>query len=48
LPVTIFDANAHTLFGEVVTRHSGLELFTLSAPKRSEPTGQKEALSVLK
>jgi tRNA-2-methylthio-N6-dimethylallyladenosine synthase len=48
LPITIYDANAHTLFGEVVTRHSGLELFTLSAPKRSEPTGQKEALSVLK
>ncbi len=32
LPITIYDANAHTLFGEVVTRHSGMELFTLSAP----------------
>jgi tRNA-2-methylthio-N6-dimethylallyladenosine synthase len=32
LPVVIYDANAHTLFGEVVTKHSGMELFTLSAP----------------
>ena len=32
LPVTVYDANAHTLFGEVVTRHSGTELFTLVAP----------------
>jgi tRNA-2-methylthio-N6-dimethylallyladenosine synthase len=32
LPVTIYDANAHTLFGEVVTRHSAGELFTLAAP----------------
>ena len=32
LPVTIYDANAHTLFGEVVTRESGMELFTLSMP----------------
>jgi len=30
LPITIYDANAHTLFGEVVTRHSGMELYTLS------------------
>jgi tRNA-2-methylthio-N6-dimethylallyladenosine synthase len=30
LPVTIYDANAHTLFGEVVTRHIGGELYTLS------------------
>ena len=30
LPITIYDANAHTLFGEIVTRHSGPELFTLS------------------
>ncbi|HVT26404.1 MAG TPA: tRNA (N6-isopentenyl adenosine(37)-C2)-methylthiotransferase MiaB [Lacipirellulaceae bacterium] len=32
LPIIIYDANAHTLFGEVVTRHVGPELFTLSAP----------------
>jgi tRNA-2-methylthio-N6-dimethylallyladenosine synthase len=31
LPVTIYDANAHTLFGEVVTRHIGGQLYTLSA-----------------
>src|SRR5207245_3737093 len=30
LPVIIYDANAHTLFGEVVTRHIGPELFTLA------------------
>jgi tRNA-2-methylthio-N6-dimethylallyladenosine synthase len=30
LPITIYDANAHTLFGEVVTRHSGPELYTLA------------------
>ncbi len=35
LPVVIYDANAHTLFGEVVTRHVGPELFTLSAPLHS-------------
>jgi tRNA-2-methylthio-N6-dimethylallyladenosine synthase len=32
LPIIIYDANAHTLFGEVATRHSGPELFTLSPP----------------
>ncbi len=32
LPIVVYDANAHTLFGEVVTRHVGPELFTLSAP----------------
>jgi tRNA-2-methylthio-N6-dimethylallyladenosine synthase len=32
LPIVIYDANAHTLFGEVVTRHTGPELYTLSAP----------------
>jgi tRNA-2-methylthio-N6-dimethylallyladenosine synthase len=32
LPVVIYDANAHTLFGEVFTRHVGPELFHLSAP----------------
>jgi tRNA-2-methylthio-N6-dimethylallyladenosine synthase len=31
LPVSIYDANAHTLFGTVVTRHVGPELFTLTA-----------------
>jgi tRNA-2-methylthio-N6-dimethylallyladenosine synthase len=29
LPISIYDANAHTLFGAVVTRHVGPELFTL-------------------
>ncbi len=29
LPVTIYDANAHTLFGTVVTQHVGPELFSL-------------------
>jgi tRNA-2-methylthio-N6-dimethylallyladenosine synthase len=33
LPITIYDANAHTLFGEVVTRHSGPELYTLAVPQ---------------
>jgi len=31
LPVSIYDANAHTLFGAVVTHHVGPELFTLKA-----------------
>jgi tRNA-2-methylthio-N6-dimethylallyladenosine synthase len=29
LPITIYDANAHTLFGEVVTRHVGPDVFEL-------------------
>ena len=29
LPVTIYDANAHTLFGTVVTQHIGPELYSL-------------------
>ncbi|MEX2316217.1 MAG: tRNA (N6-isopentenyl adenosine(37)-C2)-methylthiotransferase MiaB [Pirellulales bacterium] len=33
LPITIYDANAHTLFGEVVTRHVGPEVFALTSPK---------------
>ena len=32
LPIVIYDANAHTLFGEVVTSHVGPELFGLSVP----------------
>ncbi|MFO0790444.1 MAG: tRNA (N6-isopentenyl adenosine(37)-C2)-methylthiotransferase MiaB [Pirellulales bacterium] len=32
LPILIYDANAHTLFGEVVTRHSGPELLQLAVP----------------
>ena len=32
LPVTIYDANAFTLFGEVVTEHVGPEVYALSAP----------------
>jgi tRNA-2-methylthio-N6-dimethylallyladenosine synthase len=31
LPVTIYDANAHTMFGEVVTRHVGPEVFEMSS-----------------
>jgi tRNA-2-methylthio-N6-dimethylallyladenosine synthase len=31
LPITIYDANAHTLFGAVVTQHVGPELFSLKA-----------------
>ena len=31
LPVTIYDANAHTLFGTVVTQHVGPELFSLQS-----------------
>jgi len=31
LPITVYDANAHTLFGHVVTQHAGPELFTLGA-----------------
>ncbi len=31
LPIVIYDANAHTLFGEVVTRHTSSELFRLSS-----------------
>ena len=30
LPVTVYDANAHTLFGHVVTQHAGPELFALA------------------
>ncbi len=30
LPVTIYDANAFTLFGSVVTQHAGPELFAIS------------------
>jgi tRNA-2-methylthio-N6-dimethylallyladenosine synthase len=30
LPVTIYDANAFTLFGGVVTRHAGPEVYSLS------------------
>ena len=33
--VVIYDANAHTLFGEVVTRHSGPELYRLSMTSAS-------------
>ena len=32
LPTVIYDANAHTLFGEIVTQHVGPELFGLSLP----------------
>jgi tRNA-2-methylthio-N6-dimethylallyladenosine synthase len=32
LPVVIYDANAHTLFGEVATRHTGPEVFELQMP----------------
>ena len=39
LPIVIYDANAHTLFGEVVTHHAGPELFGLALPA-SSPAGQ--------
>src|SRR5262245_13861544 len=32
LPIVIYDANAHTLFGEVVTSHVGPEVFGLALP----------------
>ena len=32
LSVVVYDANAHTLFGEIVTRHVGPEIFGLSLP----------------
>ncbi len=32
LPAVIYDANAHTLFGEIVTQHVGPEVFGLSLP----------------
>ena len=32
LPIVVYDANAHTLFGEVVTQHVGPEVFELAAP----------------
>jgi tRNA-2-methylthio-N6-dimethylallyladenosine synthase len=32
LPIVIYDGNAHTLFGEVVTRHVGPQLYTLAIP----------------
>jgi len=32
LPVTIYDANAFTLFGEIVTNHVGPQLYSLSMP----------------
>jgi tRNA-2-methylthio-N6-dimethylallyladenosine synthase len=32
LPILIYDANAHTLFGQVVTEHVGPEVFSLAGP----------------
>lgn len=32
MPVTIYEARAHTLFGEVVTEHCGPEVFTVESP----------------
>ena len=32
LPIVIYDANAHTLFGEMVTQHVGPEVFGLALP----------------
>jgi tRNA-2-methylthio-N6-dimethylallyladenosine synthase len=40
LPVVVYDANAHTLFGEIVTDHVGPEVFGLSLPL-SVAGGQK-------
>jgi tRNA-2-methylthio-N6-dimethylallyladenosine synthase len=31
LPIVVYDANAHTLFGEVMTRHIGPETYNLTA-----------------
>jgi glutamate N-acetyltransferase/amino-acid N-acetyltransferase len=39
LPVIVYDANAHTLFGEMVTQHVGPEVFGLSLPL-AEAAGQ--------
>jgi tRNA-2-methylthio-N6-dimethylallyladenosine synthase len=41
LPVVVCDANAHTLFGEVVTEHVGPEVFGL-APPLAAAGSQKE------
>jgi tRNA-2-methylthio-N6-dimethylallyladenosine synthase len=41
LPVVVYDANAHTLFGEVVTEHVGPEVFGL-APPLAAAGSQKE------
>jgi tRNA-2-methylthio-N6-dimethylallyladenosine synthase len=40
LPVVIFDANSHTLFGEVVTQHVGPDVFSLSLPVEAARTGR--------
>ncbi len=40
LPVVVYDANAHTLFGEIVTGHVGPEVFGLSRP--ALVNGQKD------
>jgi tRNA-2-methylthio-N6-dimethylallyladenosine synthase len=32
LPVIVYDVNAHTLFGEIVTHHAGPEVFGLAVP----------------
>jgi tRNA-2-methylthio-N6-dimethylallyladenosine synthase len=34
LPITIYDANAHTLFGEVLTRQTGPELYAVATHAR--------------
>jgi tRNA-2-methylthio-N6-dimethylallyladenosine synthase len=41
LPVVVYDANAHTLFGEMVTEHVGPEVFGLALPLAAS-AGQKE------
>ena len=39
---SIYDANAHTLFGEVVTQHAGPELFGLAVPPHRPPAKSPE------
>ena len=41
LPVVVYDANAHTLFGEMITEHVGPEVFGVSLPLATIGT-QKE------
>jgi tRNA-2-methylthio-N6-dimethylallyladenosine synthase len=40
LPVTIYDANAHTLFGQVVTQHVGPEVYPLALNQIAESAAQ--------
>ena len=48
LPVVIYDANAHTLFGEVVTQHVGPEVFGLALPLAATWRPKKAECSILR